>query len=123
MEECELSLFDVVSMDKDRSPIPATTFKVIEATSSIANRVKLDTNGKNMLSSESIKGWGWQGVDCQVLQMDGEGWKKGKIRLSLFFIPDEEEEEEEEEIQNAKVAQDSSPVSPLDDLRGKLNVE
>jgi hypothetical protein len=122
MEEVELSLFDVVSMDKDRSPIPATTFKVIEATSSIANRVKLDTNGKNMLSSECIKGWGWQGVDCQVLQMDGEGWKKGKIRLSLFFIPDEEEEEEEE-IQDAKVAQGSSPVSPLDDLREKLNVE
>jgi KGK domain len=119
VEECELSLFDVVSMDKDKSPIAAATFKVIEATSSIAYRVKLDTNGKNMLSSESIKGWGWQGVDCQVLQMDGEGWKKGKIRLSLFFIPDEEEEE----IQDAKVAQGSSPVSPLDDLREKLNVE
>jgi hypothetical protein len=102
--ENELSLFDVVSMEKGKSPLSATTFKVIEATLSIANRIKLDGYGRNGLDAETIKDWGYRGLDCQVLQAGSEGWRKGKIRLSLFFVPDEPEEDDEEihEIEESK---------------------
>lgn len=44
------------------------------------------------------------GAKCEVLFPDGKGWKKGKVRLSLEFIPEEID-------------------SPLDELREKLNIE
>ncbi len=69
--------------------------------------------------------WVKDGIDCVVLQPGCENWVKGKVRISLEFIPEEIEEEEieEVEVQDVKVAQALLPASPLDDLREKLNVE
>lgn len=36
---------------------------------------------------------------CEVLQQDGKGWKKGRIKICFEFIPDEPDPEEETEIQ------------------------
>ncbi|MBD2693938.1 KGK domain-containing protein [Anabaena catenula] len=53
------------------------------------------------------------------------GWQKGKVRISLEFIPDEEEEEEE--ILEANLEEESIPPklpeSPLDDLRTQLKLD
>jgi len=43
------------------------------------------------------------GIDCKILK-PGKGWQKGKIRLTLEFIPD----------------QPIIPPSPLDDLRKQI---
>ncbi|MBW4667215.1 MAG: hypothetical protein KME60_07170 [Cyanomargarita calcarea GSE-NOS-MK-12-04C] len=93
--EIGLNLFDVVSVDKTKSLVSSTTFKVIEATVNTANRLR-DSYGRSQFDSDTINEWGFKGVDCYVLQADGEGWKKGKVRLSLAFIPDETEEIDEQ---------------------------
>ncbi|MGL5806095.1 MAG: KGK domain-containing protein [Xenococcaceae cyanobacterium] len=43
------------------------------------------------------------GISCEVLRADGNGWKTGKIKFILVFEPDEPE--------------DTTPRSPLDDIR------
>ena len=94
----ELRPDDVVSLDKSKNPIAVSTFQVKELTSNLASRCGRE------LSPETIKQWSSCGVECQVLQTDGKGWKKGKVRLSLEFVPDEID-------------------SPLNELREKLNIE
>ncbi|MDJ0736891.1 MAG: KGK domain-containing protein [Nostocaceae cyanobacterium] len=49
------------------------------------------------------------GVECRILRASGGGWKKGKVRLSLEFIPDEPEQVPQQ------------PESILDDLRRLTN--
>ena len=34
--------------------------------------------------------WFYLGVPCKFLQPDGGGWKKGKLRFRLEFIPDDQ---------------------------------
>jgi len=38
--------------------------------------------------------------NCEVLQQDSKGWKKGKIRIYFEFIPNEEETAEKETKSN-----------------------
>ncbi len=60
------------------------------------------------------KEWFTKGVECEILDTDGKGWKKGKVRIqvSLEFQPDEPEIE----------AIETNPSeSSLDDIRRKLN--
>jgi hypothetical protein len=62
-----------------------------------------------------------EGIACKTLSADGgSGWKKGRIRFRLEFIPDEIYEVD---VQDAEAAQNLLSPSPLDDLREKLNVE
>jgi hypothetical protein len=37
---------------------------------------------------------------CEVLQQNGKGWRKGKIRIRFEFIPDQPEQVEEENKSN-----------------------
>lgn len=39
--------------------------------------------------------WFGDGVDCEVLGIDGQGWKQGKVRLKVVaeFVADEQEKE------------------------------
>jgi hypothetical protein len=32
------------------------------------------------------------GVDCNLLQLDGKGWQKGKLRICFEFIPEDDED-------------------------------
>ena len=60
------------------------------------------------------KRWFTTGIDCEILNTDGKGWKKGKviIQVSLEFQPDEPEIE---------AIENSNSESSLDDIRRKLN--
>ncbi|MCY7385353.1 MAG: hypothetical protein LH628_22880 [Microcoleus sp. CAN_BIN18] len=65
--------------------------------------------------------WFGQGIDCEILRVGAQGWKKGKIKLKLNvtieFCPDEPEIEE---IPENNESETSQPESPLDDLRRQL---
>ncbi|TAG95801.1 MAG: hypothetical protein EAZ09_07435 [Oscillatoriales cyanobacterium] len=60
-------------------------------------------------------------MDCEILGVGAQGWKKGKIKLKLNvtieFCPDEPEVEETPENNQLEI---SAPESPLDDLRRQL---
>lgn len=80
------------------------------------------------------KGWGetyiveclGDGGEAHCLPEAGGGWRKGKIRLRVEFIPDEPEPEPEPEPEEQEATIESTPAlpaSPLDDLRAELNIE
>ncbi|MEH1797393.1 KGK domain-containing protein [Nostoc sp.] len=54
------------------------------------------------------------GVSCKLLHTQGGGWKSGKLRFHLEFVPDEPE---------VPSTVPSEARSPLDDLRSQLNPE
>ncbi|MBE9122941.1 KGK domain protein [Tychonema sp. LEGE 07199] len=65
--------------------------------------------------------WFGEGIDCEILRVGAQGWKKGKIKLKLNvtieFCPDEPKVEETPENNQLEI---SPPESPLDDLRRQL---
>ncbi len=61
--------------------------------------------------------WGSEGVECEVLS-PGKDWRKGKVRVTLEFLPDEPETEET--LPSDTITE---PESPLDDLRQRMNQE
>ena len=115
----KLNFFDVVSVPKSKSLMNASTFKVMEMSVSLTNKLSKEFH------TEVLKEWSDTGVECEVLKMDGYGWQKGRVRISLEFIPDEEEQEEE--ILEANLEEESIPPklpqSPLDDLRTQLKID
>jgi hypothetical protein len=66
--------------------------------------------------------WFGNGIDCEILKLGAEGWKKGKVRMklqvSIEFCPDEPEVEETQASNEITQAE-----SPLDDLRQMINQE
>jgi KGK domain len=54
------------------------------------------------------------GTTCNLLQPDGKGWQKGKIKICFEFIP------EEIETQSTPEEQTETHRSPLDDIRASL---
>ncbi|MBD2394090.1 hypothetical protein H6G11_07445 [Cyanobacterium aponinum FACHB-4101] len=88
---------DVIQMKKDKSRwvMKQTTFTVNDFISTLSNCY---------ISETETKEWCNNGVEAEVLVV-GKHWRKGKIRLSIEFIPDESEIE-----------------SPLDDFRQKTNL-
>ncbi|MEG4851954.1 KGK domain-containing protein [Microcoleus sp. B5-D4] len=69
----------------------------------------------------SYNNWFGQGIDCEILRVGAQGWKKGKIKVKLNvtieFCPDEPEVEQTPENNESET---SKPESPLDDLRRQL---
>jgi hypothetical protein len=57
-----------------------------------------------------------EGMEAKVLR-PGDGWKTGKIKLSIEFCPNEPEIKETEVSNNT---QSNTENSPLDDLREQL---
>jgi KGK domain len=55
------------------------------------------------------------GTDCNLLQPDGKGWQKGKLKICFEFIP----EESDVVVPQTKVAEINS--SPLDEIRQLSN--
>ncbi|WP_324281701.1 KGK domain-containing protein [Cyanobacterium aponinum UTEX 3221] len=88
---------DVISLEDQQCNIRLShkTFTVEE----FKTRLK-DSSGVNDKSQE----WFNNGVNAEVMT-GGKPWRKGKVRLSIEFIPDESEIE-----------------SPLDDFRQKTNL-
>lgn len=67
------------------------------------------------LTGDNWQKWGFEGVESEILCPD-KGWRKGKIKLTIEFLPDEPEFEEIET--NKEIPQ---PESPLDDIRRMIN--
>ncbi|MEG5029261.1 KGK domain-containing protein [Microcoleus sp. AT8-B1] len=65
--------------------------------------------------------WFGQGIDCEILRVGAQGWKKGKIKVKLNvtieFCPDEPEADQTPEKNESETPK---PESPLDDLRRQL---
>jgi hypothetical protein len=112
MSSFELSNDDVVLMIADENFTKSRTSKVEDMMEEI----------KDFLSSSKLPCQEWvdDGVECEVLQGQGGGWQRGKVKLSvcLEFIPDKPEV-----YQHSPSIAPSQPESPLDDLRSQLNPE
>ncbi|GAB4305366.1 KGK domain-containing protein [Cyanobacterium aponinum UTEX 3222] len=89
---------DVIKLKNEKQKLPNshTLFTVKDCTYGITNSLQT--------GSSEIEEWSKNGVEAEVLVV-GKHWRKGKIRLSIEFIPDESEIE-----------------SPLDDFRQKTNL-
>jgi hypothetical protein len=74
---------DVVSIDRKKSPLGFSTFKVIELTENLANRMGQE------FDNETLAAWILEGIPCEAMETTGGGWQKGKVRISLEFIPDD----------------------------------
>jgi KGK domain len=66
---------------------------------------------KNDTNTSTIINMLMNGTDCTLLQPDGKGWQKGKLKMCFEFIPEEAE----------SLATQEKPVkthsSPLDEIR------
>jgi KGK domain len=109
---------DVVSIERRKSPLHASTFTVKEMVTKITNKMGTNDRGGSELDGGTLTEWAVIGLPCQVLCVGGD-WQKGRVRISLEFVPDQPEELEEAVLLSPAV---SGEESPLDDLRAKLNV-
>lgn len=64
----------------------------------------------------------FKGIDCEVLKIGANGWRKGKLRIKVTFefCPDEPEITETMVINEPET---SKPDSPLDDIRQRMKEE
>ncbi len=101
-----LDRHDVISVDGGKTLLGAKTFTVSEIAKYLGDKY-----------IESRQEWfNDKGVECYVLQ-ELKGWTKGRARITVEFIPDEDEVEAKELDQPQKAL----PPSPLDDLRQQVN--
>jgi len=106
---------EILSLEEPvRILLQQPTYKVSEFMQALIPLVK----GRNYAWTEDRVNWFSQGVPCEVLKLDAKGWRKGKVRLAIEFLPDEPEVEETPAAN--EIAQ---PESPLDDLRQMINQE
>jgi hypothetical protein len=65
--------------------------------------------------------WVREGIGCSVLFENSNGWRKGKVRITLEFIPDDPEpiNAENQQVSQRKLLPSPSVDSQLDDLRKK----
>jgi KGK domain len=75
---------------------------------------KINESLNHKISDEEKKQLLGDGIDCELLTTNLQGWKKGKLRLKLEFHPDEPEQET---ILKSNLIEASTEISPLDDLR------
>lgn len=73
---------------------------------------------KNQFADASRKLFEEDGLQLEVLRLDAKGWKKGKVRFSVEFCPDEPEIEEMTQSNSTEINQTSSP---LDDIRQRMS--
>lgn len=98
---CELNDDDVVAMSKEFNFAHQPMTKYEDLIKALEGQLNFNHERRGTV-------WLTDGVECEVLRVGG-GWLKGRMRLSLEFIPDTEESE------NLVL-----PQSPLDDLRAEL---
>ena len=73
----------------------------------------LDPNKNNLKINNVLL----SGVNCDLLQLDGKGWQKGKLKICFEFIP---EEPELVSTQDKPVATHSSPLDEIRQLSNNL---
>jgi KGK domain len=95
--------------------IPHVTFKMSELLNALKDLIR-----RHEGLTEPKAEWFFDGIECQVLTYGAKDWKKGKVRLTIEFCPDEPDSEKTPSNEQPKI---SKSGSPLDDLRQKLNEE
>jgi KGK domain len=109
--EIVLNNDDVVLMDANVSLTECKTSKVEDIVDAI----------RDIFNSSEIDVWvdGGGGIACKILQAQGGGWKKGKVRISfrLEFIPDEPIP-----TSGIRYALPIDPNSPSADFRSDLGI-
>ncbi|MCT7979406.1 hypothetical protein NG792_16960 [Laspinema sp. C3] len=104
-------------MSNTAQNIPLLTHPIMkfgELRESLIKVMKNSVIGSN-LNGHTVK-WFGEGADVEVLKYGSQGWKKGKMRItiSLEFCSNEPEAEE---IAASNKGESSEPASPLDDIR------
>lgn len=108
MNERFLKRKDVVSLTTNiSSPLSGRTFKVEQFAWALHIVAKIPEQ------------WSNEGTPCEVLRADAPGWKSGRVRISLEFIPDEIEEEEPE---SAEAEDSANEADAMQALRAKLDL-
>ncbi|ABA21799.1 conserved hypothetical protein [Trichormus variabilis ATCC 29413] len=95
---------DVISTQKDKSPISASTFKANEIHCYLRDKITRD------IGSEAAISWVFEGLPCEVIRENTPEWQSGKVWISLEFVPDDLENDSAKDLAE----------SPLDDLRTEL---
>lgn len=79
---------EVISVAKgDKFLMPHNTFKTREYLAEVGKRLGITKDG-------SHEKWLTEGVECEVL-VPHTGWRKGKVKIRVEFVPDESEAVEE----------------------------
>ncbi|MBW4642933.1 MAG: hypothetical protein KME23_08045 [Goleter apudmare HA4340-LM2] len=86
MNKIVLTNNDVVSTERDINFAEAATATSRELMEVV--REWIYQHGQ--LGEDDSVMWVKRGVDCKVLLTTGGGWKKGKVRIRLEFIPDQQ---------------------------------
>ncbi|MCC5634320.1 KGK family protein [Nostoc sp. CHAB 5844] len=84
---------------------------------SLAQRLQQELNNQR-IQIPSVNMFSQQGIDCKILTLGSQFWKKGKVKFKLsieFYI---EDEIETNEPNNLNV---NTQESPLDDLRRMIH--
>lgn len=85
----------------------------------IAQKVNIDPAKLHPKGHQgTVQAWFNEGLDCEILILGSQNWKKGKIKIDVnveFYI-------EEDDIEIASIEK-NQPESPLDDLRRMINEE
>ena len=102
---------DVVSVYSNQILINNRTFTVSEILAALMPIVK-EKSGNTW--TEDKEQWFREGLDCKILKPGAKSWRRGKIRLTLEFTP---EELEIPETAESSELQASKASSPLDDMR------
>jgi hypothetical protein len=96
MAQFNLNDDDVVAMETSKCIVSIPTF-IVKQFNEVLARV---------FPHSALGLWLAQGVECQVLRPGGS-WQKGKVRLSLEFIPDEAEQPSSPEQSDAVLSPNS----------------
>lgn len=76
-EEFPFNDDDVISMQPDISGGSGQLLKIQAFKQSMRQKLNVYAHA-----------WLDQGVECEVLSIDGGGWQKGRVYLRLEFVPD-----------------------------------
>lgn len=101
---------DVVSVYSGQIFVNNRTFTVSEFIEALMPIVK----EKSAPWTEDKEKWFSEGLDCKILKPGAKRWRRGKVRISLEFDP---EELEVAETPESSESQASKASSPLDDIR------
>jgi hypothetical protein len=80
---------DVLRMESWLNPVKTRTVTISQVTTAFKLQIQSSFSSSQVSTADA---WLEDGVECQFLSASvGQGWKKGKVRLRLEFIPDEPE--------------------------------
>lgn len=100
---------DVVSVYSAQIFVNNRTFTISEFIAAFMPIVK----EKSAPWTEDKEKWFGEGIDCKTLKPGAKSWRRGKVRISLEFEPEELEVTETPESSNSQASIASSPLDPI----------